>query len=918
MLEQALAALAAAGGTAVVQAVGTDAWTGFRRRLVRLLGRGDGRREHAELERLDQTTAALASADAGEVQRVRMAQEASWRARFEALLESATDEDRERIASELRRLVHDQAQSAPTDHDVISGSGSHVSWPHQVGVLPRQADCFQNRGPADALGCVDAQSGTEALSQVLTGTGGVGKTQLAAHYARRMWQAGQLDLLVWVTAATRTAITEAYAQAAVEVLDADRDDPEAAAQAFLAWLEPRPHPAAARHRWLIVLDDVTEPASLRGLWPPEHPHGRTLITTRSRDAALTGPSRRLVPIGLFSTAEATGYLAAYLAAHGRHEPVQQVAALAEDLGRLPLALSQAAAYLIDADLDCATYRQRLNDRATALTDLLPDASGLPDDQATTVAAAWSLSVDRADRLNPRGLARPMLALTAMLDPNGIPATVLTNEAALTYLTGARTASRRAPGDGPTGPAVTPRDAATTRDAVTPQDAVGALRALHLLSLIDHTPATARRAVRVHQLVQRSARDVPAEQYDRLARTAADALCAAWPEAERDTAYAQTLRANADSLTEHAVAALTQADIHPLLSRAGRSLGESGQVTAAVAFFQRLADEAVRRLGADHPDTLTARHNLAHWQAEQGNLAGAMAILGRLLADRLRVLGPDHPDTLTTRHELATRQGQTGDVANATSALTQLLTDRLRVLGPDHPDTLTTRHDIIWWRWEAGDVAAAAPALAELLTDRLRVQGPDHPDTLTTRHNLGAAWADIGDAPRAFSAYTELLADRLRIQGPDHPDTLGVRHNLAACQGQSGDPAGAATAYAELLTDRLRVQGPDHPDTLTTRAALARCQGESGQAGRARATLTELLPDRQRVLGPDHPDTLTTRHNLAHWQGRAGDPAGAAAALAELLTDRLRVIGPDHPDTITTRHNLARWRGEAGTAAGTGQ
>ncbi|URN11858.1 hypothetical protein LUW77_08685 [Streptomyces radiopugnans] len=103
MLEQALAALAAAGGTAVVQAAGTEAWTAVREAVARWFGRGDERRERAELERLDRAADELAGAAVTELARVR--QEAAWQARFENLLESAGGDERARLAEELRALL---------------------------------------------------------------------------------------------------------------------------------------------------------------------------------------------------------------------------------------------------------------------------------------------------------------------------------------------------------------------------------------------------------------------------------------------------------------------------------------------------------------------------------------------------------------------------------------------------------------------------------------------------------------------------------------------------------------------------------------------------------------------------------------------------------------------------------------------
>ncbi|WP_245235687.1 NB-ARC domain-containing protein [Streptomyces durhamensis] len=315
-----------------------------------------------------------------------------------------------------------------------------VSWPHQVGVLPREAAAFQRRDETDQLQAALTSSGTAVLCQVLRGTGGVGKTQLAAHYARQAWTGDELDVLVWVSASSRPAIVSAFAQAAEELLAHESGDPERSAQAFLRWLEPKPPGSEPVCRWLVVLDDVADPADVTGLWPAKNPYGRTVVTTRRRDAALPG---HRIDLEVFTPDQAVAYLVDFLAEHGRHDAPDELRALAQDLGYLPLALSQAAAYIVDADIpvgcsrcthrQCPSYRRRLADRATSLASMLPEPGTLPDDQNTTVSATWSLSIERADNLNPAGLARPTLQLAAMLDPNGIPQSVLTSEPARTYL-----------------------------------------------------------------------------------------------------------------------------------------------------------------------------------------------------------------------------------------------------------------------------------------------------------------------------------------------------------------------------------------------------------------------------------------------------------------------------------------------------
>jgi hypothetical protein len=778
--------------------------------------------------------------------------------------------------------VHFHQQSRPA-----------VTLPFRAGVAPQRATAFQGRSGTSRLLSQALERGETAVltgqsrvqTGVVSGLGGVGKTQVALDYAEQLWASDELGLWVWVTAGSREAIVSGYARVAADLTGVEDADPEHGAQRLLEWL------TATSTRWLIVLDDVQNPADLRGLWPPATASGRVVVTTRRRDAALRGHGRRLLEVDVFTPSEAEAYLRAALA----DQPHLAVGAaeLAVELGCLPLALAQASAYMLDRGLSCTEYRTRWTDRRRSLASLLPEPDGLPDEHRATLATTWSLSVEQANRLEPVGIARTLLEVASMLAPNGIPTDLFAT------------------------PAVTDLLAAGAGGEVDAEQARDGLGCLHRLNLISLDTKLPTRAVRVHALVQRAARDaLPAPQLPTVARAAADALLHIWPGTKGDAALEQVLRANSSALADSAGDHLWEPDGHPVLFRAGNSLGDAGLVTEARDYFHRLHTTATDRLGADHPDTLAIRSYFASWRGEAGDPAGAAAASEELLVDQLRVLGPDHPSTLTNRNNLASWRGEAGDPAGAAAASEELLVDQLRVLGPDHPDTLTTRHNLAFLLGTAGDPAAASAAAEQLLADQLRVLGPDHPDTLRTRSNHALLLGTAGDPAAASAAAEQLLADQLRVLGPDHPHTLTTRNYLAFWRGEAGDAAAAATASEELLVDQLRVLGPDHPDTLTTRHNLAFLRGRAGDAAAAATASEELLVDQLRVLGPDHPDTLATRNNLASWRGAAGNPAAAAAAaFEELLADQLRVLGPDHPHTLNTRNNLASWRGRAGDPAG---
>jgi hypothetical protein len=58
------------------------------------------------------------------------------------------------------------------------------------------------------------------------------------------------------------------------------------------------------------------------------------------------------------------------------------------------------------------------------------------------------------------------------------------------------------------------------------------------------------------------------------------------------------------------------------------------------------------LGADHPDTLISRNNLAGAYDAAGNLGQAIPMYEQALADFVRLLGADHLQTKIVRSNLA--------------------------------------------------------------------------------------------------------------------------------------------------------------------------------------------------------------------------------------------------------------------------
>ncbi|MGX6608286.1 tetratricopeptide repeat protein [Micromonosporaceae bacterium Da 78-11] len=639
------------------------------------------------------------------------------------------------------------------------------------------------------LAAAAASGQAVVVCQVVTGGGGVGKTQLAAGLAHRCWDTRAVDLLIWVTASSRSRVLTTYAQAALDLTGFEDPDPEQAAARLLGWL------ASTDKRWLIVLDDLTDPGVLRTLWPPvQTPVGRTVVTTRRRDASLLA-GRHVVPVDLFTSAEARAYLDHKLARHPHL--LDGAAELAADLGCLPLALAQAAAYMLDRNLSCARYRTRLADRRRRLEDLVPEHGALPDEHHATIEATWALSIDLADQLRPRGLARPLIQLAALLDPNGIPTAVFTTAAVCEHLSARRPDGR-------------PVDADEISDG---------LHALHRLNLLTFDTDT----VRAHALVQRAVREATStDHHEQLATVAADALSAVWPAIDAATALIAALRANTTTLANCAEDLLWNPDGHPLLYRAGTSLLNAGLYTTAVTYWQHLTDQAERLLGAEHPHTLTARVNLATSYRWAGRTAEAITIDETVLADAERLLGVDHPDTLTARDNLAAAYWEAGRTADAITIEETVLAYLDRVLGVDHPATLNARANLAAIYRQAGPTADTITTQKTTLADFERRRGVEHPDTLTARDNLvNSHWRESRTA-YTFTGIIEgtLVDDSGRRQyNAETPDTLIARTNLASSYWQAGRTTDAIGLLETVVTDSEWLLGYEDPNTQAAMIVL---------------------------------------------------------------------------------------------------
>jgi tetratricopeptide (TPR) repeat protein len=452
--------------------------------------------------------------------------------------------------------------------------------------------------------------------QALAGMGGVGKRQLALEYAHR--HAADYDSRWWGPSEQPLGIPTWLAALAHRLgLGVHADQEETVAQGL--------GELGRRDRWLLVFDHAVHPKDLAA-YQPSGGGGHVLVTTPTR--AVGGVATRL-EVGVFGREEAAAFLQARTGSSDRAAAV----ALAGELGELPLALEQAAAFMEQTGLGLgeylAVYR---HGREVVLGEGEPVAAG------ATLDATVRLAIQQVAQRSQAAVE--LLELCAFLAPEAIPHRLLRAN-----------------------PEVLPR---RLRRVVADEPAYAeTLGVLHGFSLVELEQA----GVRVHRLVQAVTRHRldPRERAAWAARVVTLSL-AAWPE----ESWLPSAWPWCGQLLPHALAAAEHAEQRAtarestgaLLNQVGLYRAGRAELPAACATLERALAIKEAAYEPDHPQVAVTLDNLGLVLAELGELPAARARLERALAIREAAYGPDHPEVARTLGNLGGVLRQLGALPEA--------------------------------------------------------------------------------------------------------------------------------------------------------------------------------------------------------------------------------------------------------------
>ncbi|PCD20299.1 hypothetical protein AU210_016167 [Fusarium oxysporum f. sp. radicis-cucumerinum] len=829
---------------------------------------------------------------------------------------------------EQREISHNQFR----DHTVIhqgnvQGNVYYVA-PHppahaevvRVIPYPRNEDLVHRPDLIDSLDTVLPPT-AGSRSAALWGLGGSGKTQIALDYAYRRCDADNECCVFWVHADSEATFLADYKTIGKKLGVDERLDGTDLLDAVRNEIE-------ARSKWVMIIDNADD-LRLFGVgqqagaeetnerqnqnlrrYIPCTSQGTVLWT--SRDAHIAGTlvgARRSIEVRSMAVDEATTLLARV-----RDEPLTAeevveeagVDALLQELQCLPLAISQAGAYMRRMSMTAEQYLVLLRQGKTRWEVLKAsdaDRHRRPE-VSNSVLETWRISMERI-RVESETSYR-ILHVIAYVDSQDIPHELV--------------AAAANPYDEDEVDEVILSRQASELEVL---KAIARLREFSFLSL-RQTDDGGRR-YEMHKLVQEAIRyglrvrgsvattignalrvdKGPKDDEGYYCGKALQVVGDLFPSSEPTTwARCEEYLTHAIQVGEWAEVGGTETETASILQRVSYFLHERGRWREKEPVDSRAWGLRREVLGEKHPDTISSMADLAATYHAQGRYDEAEGIYQEVLDLQREVLGEKHPDTISSMADLAMTYHNQGRYDEAEILKDEALELRREVLGEKHPDTIRSMAYLAATYHAQGRYDEAEGIYQEVLDLQRGALGEKHPDTISSMADLAATYYAQGRYDEAEGIYQEVLGLQREVLGEKHPDTIRSMADLAATYHAQGRYDEAEGIYQEVLDLQREVLGEKHPDTIRSMASLATTYHNQGRYDEAEILKDEALELRREVLGEKHPDTIRSMADLAamyYAQGRYDEDEGI---YQEVLDLQREVLGEKHPDTISSMASLA--------------
>ncbi|KAJ5246312.1 hypothetical protein N7468_001295 [Penicillium chermesinum] len=614
----------------------------------------------------------------------------------------------------------------------------------------------------------------------LFGLGGIGKTQVALELAR--WVKSQVPdcSIFWAPALSLESFEQACWQIAKAFQIHQNSDNESVMESVQRLLG-----SDKAGKWLFIVDNVDDLDLLFDelyQYFPSSEKGITLLTTRSREVAVSFAKKDIVELRKMTIEEGIAFLSKIVQAESLRDQ-ESTTKLLEELDLLPLAIAQAAYYISRNNATTTRYLELMHktemDRMRLVSRDFRDSTRYRK-MPNAVTATWLVSFNQIKNSDPS--AASLLEFMSFLEPKAIPQSILpilTSEEEMEF-------------------------------------AVGTLCSYGFLARRDQPGI-----FDMHSLVQLSTRIwiAEAKKTPQTIATITQRMNRCFPSDEH------TERKIWRRYMPHALQVLRReenkdmSERYSLLTKVGNCILADGRAKEAINSFHEVYIRNQSLFDEEHPSRLASQRNLARAYEFNGQFKQAVELFEHITTVHKRTLDEEHPSRLASQHELARVYRSNGQIKQAVALVKHEAAVLRRTLDEEHPSILASQHELARIYRSNRQNQEAVKLLEHVVAVEERTLDEEDPSRLVSQHELAVAYRSTRQLKQAIELLEHVVMVYSRIFDEEHPFRLVSQYELARTYRLNGQAEQAIQLFEHVVEVRQGALDEEHPDRLASQRML---------------------------------------------------------------------------------------------------
>ena len=332
--------------------------------------------------------------------------------------------------------------------------------------------------------------------------------------------------------------------------------------------------------------------------------------------------------------------------------------------------------------------------------------------------------------------------------------------------------------------------------------------------------------------------------------------------------------------------------------------DRGRYDAALQILYSIESKQSELYENDNPQLLATQSNIADCLSNKGRYDEALEILYSTESKQSELYENDNPQLLVTQTHIAYCLKNNGRYDESLEKLYSIESKQAKLYESDNQKLLATQSNITHCLMSKGRIDEALEILYRIESKQSEIYENDNPLLQATQTNIASCLMDKGRYDEALSKFYSIESKQSEFYENDNPQLLATQSNITNCLMDKGRYDEALNKLYSIESKESELYENDSPQLLITQSNIAYCLKKKGRYDEALNKFYIIESKQSELYVNDNPQLLATQTNIANCLMEKGRYDEALNKFYSIESKYSELYENDSPQLLTTQTNIA--------------